>query len=136
MEDWETRLEKSSREQRKEAEKKYGIKIGQTNIYCVRCGKSCWPGQHVCWDLALKKSRDEKILMASNAKKDKKSKKELLSQLGKGPLIDEIPDFGVKKMSTLLMLPKNTVSKWIQRRNIPTNRVEKVLEILKTKVSI
>ncbi len=133
MESWNARCEKSIREQRKEVEQRYGIKIGQTTITCARCGSQCWPGQHTCQDLALIKAREVKSEKAAQVETDKLTKKENLLQLRKSQtnLMAEIQHFGIKKMSTLLMLPKNTVNKWIQRGKVPDSRLEKALETLR-----
>lgn len=42
---WSRRCEESIRKEKREVEKRYGIRIGQTEIYCARCGK-VWP--HGC----------------------------------------------------------------------------------------
>lgn len=39
MSDWNRKVEESIRREKREAELRYGIKIGQTEIYCARCGK-------------------------------------------------------------------------------------------------
>ncbi|MGA2464667.1 MAG: hypothetical protein ABSH06_09990 [Thermodesulfobacteriota bacterium] len=37
------------RQEKREAEIRYGIKIGLTEIRCAKCGKSCVPGAHPCF---------------------------------------------------------------------------------------
>jgi hypothetical protein len=50
---WNKRVEASIRREKAEAEKKYGIKIGQTEIYCSVCGRQ-WDltGKHGCKGLS------------------------------------------------------------------------------------
>ncbi len=130
---WNARCEKSIRQGRKEVEQRYGIKIGQTTITCARCGSSCWPGNHTCQDLALIKAREMKSANAAQTELDKLGKKERLLEMRRNypQILAEIQSFGVLKMSTLLMLPKSTVTKWIQRGNVPNKYFSKVLQILK-----
>jgi len=40
---WFTRCSGSIRKQKVEVEKRYGIRFGQTDVYCAKCGKR-WPG--------------------------------------------------------------------------------------------
>ncbi len=47
MTSWNARSLQSIREQRKEFEKRYGIRLGHTEIYCAKCHESCWPN-HIC----------------------------------------------------------------------------------------
>ncbi len=46
---WNQRVEDSIKKEKREIEKKYGIRIGQTEIYCAVCGKT-WDitGHHGC----------------------------------------------------------------------------------------
>ena len=39
MSDWNNQVLASIAKEKIEVEKKYGIRIGQTEIYCARCGK-------------------------------------------------------------------------------------------------
>ena len=39
MDTWNARCERSIAKEKAEAEKKYGIRITQTQIYCATCGK-------------------------------------------------------------------------------------------------
>jgi hypothetical protein len=114
---WSSRCAESIRREKLEAEKKYGIKIGQTDIYCARCGKSWGFGNHTCMDLRLEKLREEKKKRISERKEAKSEAYAILK------------DLRPKKASIYLMLPERTVSKWIQRRSVPTRHLEKILNL-------
>ena len=86
-----------------EIEKRYSIKIGQTDVKCVRCGKSCWPGNHTCQDIHLEKLHEVK--RASIEKTD-----ELCAILKR---------FEAKIVAAMLEVKPKQVSNWIQRGNIP-----------------
>lgn len=45
---WNDRVSRSLARDRTEVEVRYSIRIGQTEIYCARCGKLCVPGHHTC----------------------------------------------------------------------------------------
>ncbi len=130
---WNVRCQRSIKQQRIEVEQRYGIKIGQTTITCARCGSSCWPGNHTCQDLALVKARETKSAKAAQTELDKLTNKELLlkTRQNQPDILPKIQLFGVKKMSTLLMLPKSTVTKWIQRGNVPDKYFSGVLKVLR-----
>jgi hypothetical protein len=121
MDNWNTRCSNSIAKQKKEIEERYGIRIGQTEIYCSRCGKPWGYGRHTCFDVAMRKLQDEK----------KKNLETLKSQ--KAGLLDAIQrEIGPKKASILLRLPESTVSKWIQRGTIPNKHLETVGQMLKS----
>jgi hypothetical protein len=117
---WSSRCAESIRREKLEAEKKYGIRIGQTEIYCARCGKPWGFGNHTCMDLRLEKLREEKKKRISERKKAKSEAYAILKNLRP------------KKASTYLMLPEGTVTKWIQRRSVPARHLEKILNLQKT----
>lgn len=52
-------VKRQMRGERREVENRYGIRTGQTESYCVRCGKS-WGFNHVCRDIYFQKLREEK----------------------------------------------------------------------------
>jgi len=108
--DWNQRCLISIREQNLESEKKYGIRRGQTEIYCIRCNRSCWPGNHVCWDIQLEQLKEtKKIKQETNQ-----------------PIIEKIKSIGRSKVAILLGLPNGTISHWINRRNIPDKYKAKI----------
>ena len=45
---WNERCLKSISKQKKEVQKRYGITIGMTTIYCAKCGENWGYGDHVC----------------------------------------------------------------------------------------
>ena len=66
---WNSLCADSIRRERAEIEKRYGIRFGQTEIYCVRCGRPVTnPLNHACQDIRLKKLQKGK----KNAKKTPK----------------------------------------------------------------
>lgn len=107
---WNERCSEFIRKDKKETEKKYNIRFGQTEIYCARCGKSCWPGTHVCWDIQLEKLREARRISKEDSE----------------PLIEKIKLMGRSKVATLLELNKGTVSHWINRINIPADYRDKI----------
>jgi hypothetical protein len=71
MDNWNTRCSNSILEERKEVETKYAVRIGQTEIYCSRCGKPWGYGGHVCQDIRfemMQKKREEIRQNARNLK--------------------------------------------------------------------
>jgi len=115
--DWNTTCENSIRRERLEIEKKYGIKIGQTEISCARCGKSWGFGGHVCADRRFEKLHEESRRKAAELKTVQEEAYEALRNLGP------------KKVSVYLMLPEDTVKKWNHRRTVPRRYVDKILNI-------
>jgi hypothetical protein len=69
VEGWSSRCQKSIVKDKKDAETRYGIKFGLTEIYCARCHRPCWPGRHTCEDVRLKKFHERR----KEAKKEAKS---------------------------------------------------------------
>jgi hypothetical protein len=59
-ENWNRKCEESMRKERQEVEKRYGIRIGQTELYCLRCGRSWGFGKHLCRDLYLEQLKEAK----------------------------------------------------------------------------
>jgi hypothetical protein len=119
MSDWSSRCPDSIRKDKREIENKYGIRVGQTEIYCARCGRPWGFGGHMCMDLRFKKLKEEK--------------KERISEIQKAK--DEayavLKDLGSKKVAAYLMIPEATVTKRNHRRSIPTKHIEKVLNLQK-----
>ena len=97
---WSSRCAEAIRRERSEVEKRYGIRIGQTEIYCARCDKPCWPGNHICQDIRFKELQEKQKTIAES-------------------LIDKIKALGRSKVSVLLKLPTGTVNHWIARGNVP-----------------
>jgi uncharacterized protein with PIN domain len=50
----------SIRKEKVEIAKRYNIKFGQTEVYCERCHRPCWPGRHTCKDIRLKRLNEAK----------------------------------------------------------------------------
>jgi len=123
-ESWVNKCSKSIDKEKHEIEKRYKIKIGQTEIYCARCGKPWGFGGHICQDIrfqALKEEKEKKIL----------GLKEL-----KNKAWDVLMALGPQKTSIYLMLPIGTVNSWIKRKNIPLRHVEKVANLEKMRIYI
>ena len=57
---WNRKCEESMRKERQEVEKRYRIRIGQTELYCLRCGRSWGFGKHLCRDLYLEQFKEAK----------------------------------------------------------------------------
>jgi hypothetical protein len=125
---WNERCDASCREQRREAEEKYGIRMEQTTITCARCGRSCWPGQHRCLDIALEEARSKK---ADRIIQEEEQKRQL-ARAGKGQILDAIKAFGVQKVAGRLLLSESTVSSWIQREKVPIRHLGRVRILLNT----
>jgi hypothetical protein len=60
---WNERCLKSIGEQRIGVESRYGIRIGQTEIYCTGCRKS-WSTFHVCKEMSPERQAEVERLMA------------------------------------------------------------------------
>jgi hypothetical protein len=116
---WSSRCAESIKREKREVEKKYGIRIGQTEIYCARCGESWGFGNHICMDLRLEKLREEKKKRISEREEAKIEAYAILKNLRP------------KKASIYLMLPEGTVTKWIQRGSVPTRHLDKILNFQK-----
>jgi len=110
MNDWNQRCVESIQREKKETEKKYNIKIGQTDIYCRSCGRPCIPGQHTC--RATKLHEAKKI----NGKDSDE-------------LIDKIKALGRSKTSIMLKIPVKNVSNWIDRGNVPKHYIPQILAL-------
>jgi hypothetical protein len=114
---WNERCLESIKKQRAEIEKKYGIRFGRTEIYCARCGKSCWPGRHVCEAIRLEnlhKAREASIKSSPNH-------------------CAILKRFEAKIVATMLEVEVNQVRHWIQRRNVPEKYKELVLKLAEPK---
>lgn len=116
--DWNRRCEESLKKARLEAEQRYGIKIGKTEIYCARCGKPWGFGGHVCQDVRLKELHEKK----RKSPELEKVENEVWVILKK---------LGPRKVSIYLMTPEWTVKKWIQRKSIPSKFGDKILNLKK-----
>ena len=57
---WSARCANFIKGERREVEKRYGIRFGQTEIYCARCGKSWGLGNHTCQDVRLQRLNEAK----------------------------------------------------------------------------
>jgi len=118
-ESWASRCAESTNREKREIEKKYGIRIGQTDIYCARCNKPWGFGSHTCIDLRFEKIREEKRKRISDLKE------------AKNEAYDIIKSLGPKKVSIYLMIPEETVTKWIQRGIVPPRHLGKILNLEK-----
>ena len=124
---WSQRCQESTRNQTKEIESRYGIRIGMTEIYCARCGKSWGLGKHICQDVVFQRLQEEK-----------KEKREIVeSQIE--CLLDRLKKVGAKKFSTLSFkkkdeeesfIPEKVINNWIYRGNIPPKYIERIDKIL------
>jgi hypothetical protein len=123
-ETWDIKCSRSISEESREVEKRYKIKIGQTEIYCARCGKSWGFGDHVCQDIRFKKLKEEKEKRILELKELKNKAWNVLKA------------FGPQKTSIYLMLPVGTVNSWINRGNIPSRHIEKVANLEKMRIPI
>lgn len=118
-ETWNQHCLKSIQRERAEVEKRYGIKIGQTDIYCAKCGRPWGFGGHVCQDTRLKELQLKKREKNSEVEKAENEAWAILRHLGP------------QKVSIYLMLPVGTVNTWIKRRNIPKRHLEKLVNLKK-----
>ncbi len=109
---WNDRCRDSIQKEKKEIEDRCRIRIGQTEIYCVRCGKPWGYGNHTCADIRLQKLNEAKTI--KNA--------ELTPELCK-----RIKVIGQRKVAVKLGLDHHTVSAWIHKRSIPLKYHESVL---------
>lgn len=90
--------------ERKAAEERYGIRFGQTEIYCSRCGRPVAdPLNHTCRDIQLQK--------AQAAKKNSSKKTP--------GLIAILNRFERKMVAIMLEVPPKHISHWIERGNVP-----------------
>lgn len=114
-EDWDRKCEESIRKERSEVEKKYNIKIGQTNIKCVRCGRPWGFGNHTCADVRLQKLQEKKA--------------EKVFEIGEteNQALVILKDLGPKKVAIYLMISEGRVTKWAQRESIPRKYMDKIL---------
>lgn len=129
---WNSTCVESIRKQKSEVAKRYNIRFGQTTMFCARCGSQWWGRQHLCQDLTLVKAREVRSAKTAQVESDKLAKKENLLQLRKNHqnILPEIQVFGIRKLATLLDLPKVTVKMWIKRGKVPNSRLKTVLEIM------
>lgn len=118
---WNDRCGQSIQKEKKEIEDRNGIRFGQTEIYCARCKRPWGFGKHICSDIILKQLREEKYIKQEKLKPIKSNLLNILQH-----------EIGVKKSSILLEISGNTVSNWINRRNIPTKHIEKVNKMIKS----
>ena len=124
---WNERCLKSIGEQRIGVESRYGIRIGQTENYCARCGKSWGYGKHTCQDVVFQRLQEEK-----------NEKREIVeSQIE--CLLDRLKKVGAKKFSTLSFkkkdeeesfIPEKVINNWIYRGNIPPKYIDRIDKIL------
>jgi hypothetical protein len=60
MWEWNSCCQQAIEKEKREAETRYGIGFGQTEVYCVRCGKPWGLGKHTCQDIRLQKLQEAK----------------------------------------------------------------------------
>ena len=71
MANWNSIGADSIRKEKAEIEKWYGIRFGQTEIYCTRCGHSVTnPLSHSCQDIRLRGLQEAKKSLKKSPKKD------------------------------------------------------------------
>lgn len=68
---WNERMKATLVRERIEGEKRYGVKIGQTDIKCARCGKPWGFGGHVCQDIRFEMLREAKKAISTVSKRPK-----------------------------------------------------------------
>ena len=124
---WNERCQDSIKNQTKEIESRYGIRIGMTEIYCARCGKSWGYGKHTCQDVVFQRLQEEK-----------NEKREIVS-FQKECLLDRLQKIGAQRVSVLSFekegeeessVSEKTINNWIYRRNIPPKYIERIDKIL------
>ena len=116
-ENWSARVVDTIKQERREFEKRYGIRIGRIEICCARCGKPWGLGNHVCQDIRfemLKEKREEKI----SKFKDNENK-----------VLKIVKNLGPKKTSIYLMLPERTVTSWVQRKSVPRKYIDRIFNL-------
>ncbi len=57
---WNDRCREAIRKEKLEAEARCGIRFGQTDIYCVKCGKPWGYGRHTCQDIRFEQLQRRK----------------------------------------------------------------------------
>ena len=57
---WGFRSSRAIKKEKGEIQSRYGIKIGQTEIFCSRCGAPWGFGKHVCKDIRLQRLREKR----------------------------------------------------------------------------
>jgi hypothetical protein len=126
---WSSRCAESIKREKLEAEKKYGIRIGQTDIRCARCGQSWGFGKHICQDIRFKQLEE----------KEQKERETLKARAN--DLLGRVRKIGAKKLSTISFdgetgsfISRNAVSKWIQKGNIPFRHIDRISQLVKTVV--
>jgi hypothetical protein len=110
-ENWNLRVIKAIRREKTEAEKKYGVRIGQTETYCLRCKKPCCPGNHACRDIYFEKLKEKKKKIQAEASK---------------PLLDKIEAVGRQRVAEMLQIPEERLRQWIHRENVPETHREAI----------
>ncbi len=60
MWEWNVRCQQAVDKEKREAGVRYGIRFGQTEIYCARCGNSWGFGKHICRDVRLQRLQEAK----------------------------------------------------------------------------
>jgi len=128
MADWNRCCAESIRNEKRAIEEKYGIKLGQTEIYCARCGKPWRFGGHVCQDVRFQRLNE--------GRKSEAKKKASLRELRTPEMISKLKRMGAKKASTMLYVEENgnviqdvsesNVRAWIKKKNIPVKYQEAV----------
>ncbi len=100
----------SIRKEGAETKNRYGIKIGQTDVYCTKCGRPCTPGQHTC--------KDQRLRMLHEAEKVKHTPT--------SEHCERIQLIGVRKAARKLKVDRHTVSMWIRGGSVPAKYHEAV----------
>ncbi len=120
---WNRRCAESIRRARKEVEQRYGIGIGQTEIYCASCSRPWGFGKHLCQEIRLQRLNDAK----------KKAAKETQD------LCQKLQRLGARKASIMLYkenegivtrdIGEETVRGWIKRGNVPEKYQQAVSQL-------
>ncbi|MGO8990461.1 MAG: hypothetical protein ACLQGU_02545 [bacterium] len=121
MRTWGERCLESIRREKEEIERRYDIRIGQTDIHCARCGKPWGYSRHVCQNVRLKQLQEKQS-----------EKREVLNHQ-KEHLLDRLRKIGAKKIYTISfsgedgsIISEKAISQWIYRKNIPLKYVKRV----------
>ena len=119
---WNSACLDSIRKEKAEIAKRYNIRFGQTEIYCIRCDKPVAnPLNHTCSDLRLK-ALQEKDKEKRNAIKEE-------NQTNLESVLALVKTLGRTKVATLLEANVKTVSNWIDRGKIPAKYFERILTL-------
>lgn len=124
-ENWNQRLRTSLDKERAETEKRYNIRMGQTDIDCARCARKWGLGRHTCQDIRFDQLQE------------KEEKKRVMLKDQTDYLINCIREVGTKKLSTISFdgqkgsfISEKAINQWIYRRSIPLKSIERIESLI------